>query len=542
MNRKGFAVTAVIYGLSILGVLIISILMGTLSSSRNNVKEEAKQIERELIAFNKTSVIFSSGQNEFTVPEGESGWYRVEAFGAGKGLVSTPGAYTTGIIHLSENQSLFVSIGANETQDTIIYAGRNGGPRIMMAAASYGTQPGGTLKSYSSEPLGGNIDLADFRLNKKTTNLIGTEAVTYSDGYAKSEIAGYPGSTSAQNFEGSSYYFVDGLMVAGANPGPGKVLITRLTREDDSTPTIPRINKKFDNVNAIKIHNGSGVGITGIYANCNGNPVLQSGVHNEQDMSLSLSTTCNVDDISILFDTTGNKYVTNVTVDLQKGGNLSRVYSASGATQGFTPTPTGIKLSAYQLDYLQSPPSYGNYYLIPVTVPNKVVSAKRTSESEDNPIDIDYLAGAPRQKWSISKITSINVLDNPNDIEYYISEQSRYKAIAIYHDDNVAKNRIFASMTFNTLSRNPPQIWKIYPQGDGTYAIKTVVRSYNESHRSGFITVNTSRKDGGGTSDYYGYLMLGYAENDTYPDDEGLVPTIAERFILYNLDFGTIYK
>ena len=41
LSNKGFAISTVIYGLSIMGVLIISILMGILSTTRKNTKELA---------------------------------------------------------------------------------------------------------------------------------------------------------------------------------------------------------------------------------------------------------------------------------------------------------------------------------------------------------------------------------------------------------------------------------------------------------------------------------------------------------------------
>ena len=151
MNKKGFAITAVIYGLSILGILIITILMGTLSSSRNNVSEEAKRIEKELIAFNKSSVTYTTGQYYYTVPEGETGWYRIEGYG--RSIMDAKGAYVTGIIYLEEGKTLYIDIPEEDT-DSIIKVHDPGGPEILRAAGAYGEYPGGTLKPYCKEPLG----------------------------------------------------------------------------------------------------------------------------------------------------------------------------------------------------------------------------------------------------------------------------------------------------------------------------------------------------------------------------------------------------
>lgn len=556
MNNKGFAVTAVIYGLSILGVLIISILMGTLSASRANVQLEANKIEQDLIAFNRTSVVYNRGENLFTVPKGETGWYRVEAFGAS--FADSPGAYTTGIIYLEEGRSIYVDLSnRGDNSDAIIRAEDASGNIIMRAAASNLTMPGGTLQAYSSEPKGGNVVLKDFELlDRNKNNLIGSEDVYYSNSGPISQMAGYPGSRAAVYYNGFTYYFVDGLMLPAANKGVSKVIITRLARKDDELTSIPRKNNAYNGVRAIKVYNSSGVQIIGLSATSRGVQYDYQGGPTTDNIVLSLNNEVDIDDVSIFFDTTSNRFVKNVDVIFETAYGDVAVYSSrTTESSGFTATPTGIKLSAYQLDYSKEPPKYGNYYLIPVLSNNKIVSARKNSESEDNPIMIEYIQGTPRQKWAITRITSNNVLNNPDDIEYYISEESRYKAMAIYHDENITKNRVVASMTFNNLSRNPPQIWNIFPQYDGTYAIKTTISSYNQMAKSGFLSVNTSRKDAEEEadnnnnneeedktrgSDYYEKVMIGQAANPKAEYDTETVPTITERFYLYSLDFGNI--
>ena len=548
MNRKGFAVTAVIYGLSILGILIISILMGTLSASRHNVSDEANRIEQELIAYNRTNVIFTSAMDGedspdeyyYVIPDGETGWYRIEAFGLS--LDGYTGSYATGIIFLEAGQTLYISFLPSESHNTVVRVDNSSGPVILQAAASANLKPGGTLKEYSTMPKGGDIDTTSFQVKTGPlthTNLIGTFNETYSDGSVISVMAGYPGSIPKVEYNGYDFYFVDGLMLAAASEGEqGKVVITRLTRQDDETPTIPRINTKFDNVSAVNINNDSGVNITDIYITCDGDVVGEDHPNRTGMVSVTLSRRCNVDDASIIFDTTNNKYVRNVMIDFINDTSSVRVYNSSHVASGFVSTPTGIKLSAYQPDSAGIPPQYGNYYLIPVNNISKVVSARKNAESEENPIGIEYLQGAARQKWSITRVTSRNVLNDMSDIEYYISEQSRYKAMAIYQDQNTARGRILASMTFNNLSRNPPQIWKIHGIGDGTFYIKTVVPSYNRHERTGFLTVNTARKSDGTGADYFEQLMIGRAENYTAIDDDSILPTMIERFYLYNIDFG----
>jgi hypothetical protein len=76
--------------------------------------------------------------------------------------------------------------------------------------------------------------------------------------------------------------------------------------------------------------------------------------------------------------------------------------------------------------------------------------------------------------------------------------------------------------------------------------------------KSGFLSVNTSRKDAEEEtnnnnnnnteededktrgSDYYEKVMIGQAANPKAEYDTETVPTLTERFYLYSLDFGNI--
>ena len=55
LNNKGFAISTVIYGLSIMGILLIAIVMATMAATRSNSRQWAKSIEDELNRFSKTN-------------------------------------------------------------------------------------------------------------------------------------------------------------------------------------------------------------------------------------------------------------------------------------------------------------------------------------------------------------------------------------------------------------------------------------------------------------------------------------------------------
>ena len=192
MNNKGFAITTVIYGLSILGILLVVIIMGSLSTTRSNMKALSRDIDKELSFYSKASISYSyKGDGElqqFEVPVGQSGWYRIELWGAsGNGVNGGKGAYTTGIIKLTEGDLLFVKVGGTasgkvggSTDVRIVEDNDTFGlmSRIMVAGGG-GVEPGadgGTLCGYnlSMSSAGGAVG-EDFVLDvARTPNYIGT--------------------------------------------------------------------------------------------------------------------------------------------------------------------------------------------------------------------------------------------------------------------------------------------------------------------------------------------------------------------------------
>ena len=115
LNNKGFAITTIVYGLAIMSTMILTLVMSLLATTRENNNNLSDEVEAELNRFSKTSVIYNSvnssvGQ-EFIVPEGEAGWYRIELWGAqGGGDDGGLGAYTSGIIKLEEDDILYFVI------------------------------------------------------------------------------------------------------------------------------------------------------------------------------------------------------------------------------------------------------------------------------------------------------------------------------------------------------------------------------------------------------------------------------------------------
>lgn len=221
MNNKGFAISTVIYGLSIMGVLIISILMGIMSTSRSNTKKISKSIEDELTRFSKTDTSFAASTSntptaqEYVVPTGQSGWYLIELWGAQGGSSGGYGAYTSGVIHLQEGEVLYFYVGKkrpgsnsglstdvrllNGNYDNNDNASKRSYETRIMVAAGGGMNAGadgGTLYGYNSSmrSLGGKIRVSATTGAAADYNLISGTLAGYPASYAKSNVT----QTSAQ--------------------------------------------------------------------------------------------------------------------------------------------------------------------------------------------------------------------------------------------------------------------------------------------------------------------------------------------------------
>lgn len=211
MNNKGFAISTVIYGLSIIGVLVVSILMGIMSTTRATNRTFSKTVEDELNRFSRTEINLSPKDAQtqtYTVPPGESGWYRIELWGAQGGQNGGLGAYTSGIIKLTEEDELYIYVGkhdgstssSGQETDIRIYPGgyneqRSYQTRIMVAAGggSDAGASGGTLYGYTNKmtPTGGQIQTIDTQVSKgdymlvSGSNLIGSPTGA---NYVKSQV------------------------------------------------------------------------------------------------------------------------------------------------------------------------------------------------------------------------------------------------------------------------------------------------------------------------------------------------------------------
>ena len=107
MNNKGFAITTMLYGLSIMGFLIVVLLMGIMANNRHNTKELVSTIEEELDRYSTTSTTLEEN-GEFVVRPGESGIYKLELWGKN---------YRALTVYLEENTTLTFKKSASGTSN-----------------------------------------------------------------------------------------------------------------------------------------------------------------------------------------------------------------------------------------------------------------------------------------------------------------------------------------------------------------------------------------------------------------------------------------
>ena len=319
LNNKGFAFSTILYGLMLMGIMIVIVIMSLMQTNRVNNKKFVENIEKELNRFSLTETVFDSNSidegQEYIIPMGQSGWYRIELWGAQGSNNGGLGAYTSGLIWLKENTHLYFYVGKHN--NTFNGAGdgasKGGGAtdvrleggtwnstldhRIMVAAGGGGgTQggAGGTILGNSGSGTGAgaaaNSNSGSFGVGLNGTGsgsgggggYYGGAGSTGAGGAGggSSYISGYAGVSSylrnGANLtkynitaEESNYtpgYFINGVMLSDVNSGDGSAKIEKVlaTTATDYGATKPdKLTNRLDSVRYVKdCINGSRTGNT----------------------------------------------------------------------------------------------------------------------------------------------------------------------------------------------------------------------------------------------------------------------------------------
>ena len=121
MNNKGFAISTMLYGLSIVGLLLAIFLLQTMSATRSEQRRLVEAMEEELDAYSSftryyTYKSLNGRTTRFTIPKYETGWYKIECWSAFRSGGSN--YYTTQTVKIQERTRLYITLG-NKTGNSV---------------------------------------------------------------------------------------------------------------------------------------------------------------------------------------------------------------------------------------------------------------------------------------------------------------------------------------------------------------------------------------------------------------------------------------
>lgn len=540
-NNKGFAISTLLYGLSIMGFLIVMLMISIMSSNRHNTSNFIKSIEEDLNRYSLTATTILPGTDAntakmYTVPYGESGWYKIELWGSGglkaDGTDAGKGAYTSGLIYLEQEQNLYFYVGTQNkaggtgngggSTDVRLYENGNAfspdsiNSRIMVAAGGggganggdggtiYGLKGDGTVGSAKQTKIGsssipfssGNTDSgggyysgganeggSSFISGYAGVNAMQGSGSGYIESgqtnfvYAETIVHNDDGTIVYQNFN-SNFVFINGQMVPGVNKGSGKAMIEKVSSNPKDQPPIP-VRNTLNGVSSISdcIDSDSGEWLEIQAIDYTGENVAKS-----KASSSSNSTIIDGKIDGTPFNPTDTKCVTvnfsspqnlreiaiwHKTDKTQVNGNTLKVNGIEikkGGTSGEIETTTGNHYSAYQPPLTGNLPD-GNYY-ISIKGNDSLVF----TSFKDNRTFLVELNGSKNQKWRVEKIAEPST--------YRLIETENY--FAFQGADGTGEVGEWVNTPW-AYRGNPEEQWIISSNNDGTYSVKSVRVSPNNS-------------------------------------------------------------
>lgn len=492
MNNKGFAITTLVYGLSIMGILLISIIMATLSSTRKNIRELSEKVEQDLLNYSKSSVV-ATGASGYTVPSGEGGYYRIEAWGpqssSAGGCSGSPGMYLTGLIELKENDTLVLLPGGCGFTTTV--RKKDGDYETEIINTS------GNLNGDSSKPV----------------------------------------------YHDKSVY--DVLSYDHANAGGGKVVLSKVSPYR-SYSEMAIDSDYWTNYEKISVTVSDPASLYKKDCSLTYNYSANYGIICENTLSLTSNSASGWPDYSYAsrYGMSFNRvtlYCPSVEdrneritfkIDAEYGSRKTTLYEG----RYYTSSPTGMTLSPFQASTIKrynnglhvtsstankdyNLPAHGNYYIISAN--------SNTALTHGDELGTSILSGSSLQKWSVDLLnmpggrshTYPNITNDTGKNEYQIVSTADFMALGVANDENISGAKLAANSTFNSLSRNDPQIWIITPYPDNTYTIRTAI-SYSSSSDMGCVHADNS-----------GNVSLGKCNT---------TPTLEEKFQFYSISMSTV--
>lgn len=431
LNEKGFAVSTLLYGLMLVAFLVVSLLMSIMSTNRKNTNTLVKKIEEELNRYSQTTTEFTStdGTQEFIVPYGKAGWYKIELWGAAaknadatSNSTDKKGGYTSGVLYLEENTHLYFQIGSvggsggtkNNTSTT--YGG--GATDVRLVGGAWNNAAG--LASRIMVAAGGGYNSSNKGTGYTTGYYSGNNGYTYISGYGVA--ASHP-----------TYSFINTHLMHSVNPGAGKATIELISTNDRNNPPAKKTNvldsvryikdcitstkatvskERWTEIQAYDSH-GQNVALAktakiGSYSV----PKLVNGIKDdditttyssgsgEKCVVVDLGATYSLEEIVIFHradDTTDRKYTTEKIMVSTNNSSYTTLKSWTAISYAPAETDLGIRYSARDLEgnSTMSIPT-GNYY-----IHNSLSILSAVTSQGDNAVLLKN-NGQKGQRWAIA--------------------------------------------------------------------------------------------------------------------------------------------
>lgn len=136
IKKNGFAITALLYGLSIMALMTVVLMMSIMQNSRKNNTTTVKSVEQELNNYGATTTTYTDGSPSTVIPTGQSGYYKIE-------LCNNSKVLTTGTVYIPENTKIDTTIGPTSTVTIgnvqVMTAGSNANNSYVNGMARYAT-------------------------------------------------------------------------------------------------------------------------------------------------------------------------------------------------------------------------------------------------------------------------------------------------------------------------------------------------------------------------------------------------------------------
>ena len=515
LNNKGFAITTLLYGLLSVAFLIMTLLMGIMSTNRQNTSVLVDRIEEELNRYGETETTFAflGESQEYIVPYGQAGWYKIELWAASTSKGG--GDYTSGIIYLPENTALYFYLGESCTTD---------------AACQNVFNKGNTEVRIIPTGAGQWNDASSIR-----------STIMRAGGYDESYVSGMAGMNSVDEYgtvtnltnHYTAKYFLNGLLMEEANlSSNGMANVEMVSATGPSNPP-PKKVTTLDNVRYIRscTDNGS-------TANCANHIIefqaidINSGINLAKGKTPTPSTVNSNNGAATngVLDTSYSAYgCGNICVTIDLGGTYAlsevgvwnyyhdnRAYynhrvsvSANGSTYvdlkkasgnyttSVKESKIGHRYTAWQPDTTTTLPT-GNYYIVSSEAPNKVLTAQNsryvTDPSGAN-VTTETFKASKLQKWTIEPVDIYSTLvANPaahTGTVYKIYEAENKNALQIQNGTAENGENACAKKPYRAYEWD---LWYVEPMANGTYRIKSLMGTYLSTASTGTSPMNVVLK------------------------------------------------